>query len=137
MSAVAEDTLITPEEFLRMPDQKGFELIDGVLVARHGESEESRVSLLSSWVGGELFAEIHAFCKGKGIGWVFPADGGFQCFPDRPRTVRQPDISFGRSASTSRGLKIYAPRDANPGRRGASGTAFPRRAWERVSMLNP
>ena len=47
MSAVAEKTLITPEEFLRMPDQKDFELIDGELVERN-------VSVLSSWIGGKI-----------------------------------------------------------------------------------
>ena len=97
MSAVAEKTLISAEEFLRMPNQKGFELIDGEIVACHGEPGESRVSSLSSWVGGELFAQIHAFCKGKEIGWVFPADSGFQCFPDRPKNVRKPDLSFVKS----------------------------------------
>jgi Uma2 family endonuclease len=94
MSAVAEETLITPEEFLRMPNQKDFELIDGKLVSRYGDPSECRVSILSSWVGGEIFGRIRMYLDGKRIGWVFPADSGFQCFPDRPRTVRCPDVSF-------------------------------------------
>ncbi len=99
MSAVAEKTLISAEEFLRMPNNQGFELIDGEIVPCHGDDGESRVSSLSSWVGGELFAQIHSFCKGKEIGWVFPADSGFQCFPDRPKNVRKPDLSFVKSGN--------------------------------------
>ena len=97
MSTVAEKTLVSPEDLLRMPDRKDFELIDGVLVRRHGEGSEGSVSILSSWVGGKIVGRIDAFCEGKGIGWVFPADGGFQCFPDRPKTVRMPDVSFVKS----------------------------------------
>jgi Uma2 family endonuclease len=94
MSAVADKTLITPEEFLRMPNQKDFELIDGELVSRYGDPSESRVSILSSWVGGQIFGRIYNFCEGRQHGWCFPADGGLQCFPDRPKTVRKPDVSF-------------------------------------------
>jgi Uma2 family endonuclease len=97
MSAVVEKSLITPEEFLRMPDQKDFELIDGELVLRDGDPSECRVSILSSWVGGEIFGRIRLFCEGKQIGWIFPADGGFQCFPGHPKTVRKPDVSFVKS----------------------------------------
>ena len=87
MSAVAEKTLLTPDDLLRMPDEKSFELVDGELVERN-------VSVLSSWVGGEIFGRIRDFCLDGNIGWAFPADNGFQCFPKRPRTVRRPDVSF-------------------------------------------
>jgi Uma2 family endonuclease len=87
MSAVAEKTEISPEELLRMPDRKNFELVDGELL-------EQKVSILSSWIGGELFGLIRDFCGSRQMGWVFPPDSGFQCFPDRPKTVRKPDVSF-------------------------------------------
>ena len=28
------------------------------------------------------------------LGWVFPADNSYQCFPDAPDKVRRPDVSF-------------------------------------------
>ena len=34
MNAVAEKSLLTPEDLLALPDQKGLELIDGELVER-------------------------------------------------------------------------------------------------------
>jgi Uma2 family endonuclease len=101
MSAVAEKTLITPEEFLRMPDQKDFELIDGELVPRYGEPGESRVSALSSWVGTNLGRLIGNHVEPARLGWVFGPDNGFQCFADRPKTVRSPDVSFVKAGRTS------------------------------------
>ena len=97
MSAVAEKKLISPEEFLRMPDQKGFELIDGEPVPRHGEDGEVRVSVLSSWVGTNLARLIGNHVEATRGGWVFGSDNGFLCFPDRPKTLRRPDVSFVRS----------------------------------------
>jgi Uma2 family endonuclease len=35
-----------------------------------------------------------AYCEPAGLGWVFPADAGYQCFPDAPNKVRKPDASF-------------------------------------------
>ena len=90
MSAVAEKTLITPEEFLRMPDRKNFELVDGDLLERN-------VSALSSWVGFTLARLIGNYVEGNQLGWMFGADNGFQCFPDRPKAVRLPDVSFVKS----------------------------------------
>ncbi len=87
MCAVAEKTLLTPDVLLSLPEQKGYELVDGEIVER-------KVSVLSSWVGGEIFGRIRDFCSGRDLGWAFPADNGFQCFPNRPRTVRRPDVSF-------------------------------------------
>jgi Uma2 family endonuclease len=82
----------TPEDLLNMPDSKSYELVNGQLVERKTGTE-------SSWVGGQLFAQLDRFCKEHNIGWVFPADSGYQCFPHDPRGVRRPDLSvirFGR-----------------------------------------
>jgi hypothetical protein len=46
MSTVTEQAY-TPEDLLAMPYSKDYELVDGHLVERH-------MSLLSSWVGGQL-----------------------------------------------------------------------------------
>jgi Uma2 family endonuclease len=102
MSAVAEKTLITPEEFLRMPDRKEYELIDGELVPRYGDPRESRVSALSSWVGANLVRRLGVHVEENQLGWVFGPDKGLQCFSDRPGLVRFPDVSLVRSGRMGR-----------------------------------
>ncbi|MBV8269132.1 MAG: Uma2 family endonuclease [Planctomycetaceae bacterium] len=90
MGAVADKTLLTPEDLLAMPDEKSYELIDGKLVERN-------MGVLSSWVGGRLYRQLAEFVEGHDLGWVFPADVGFQCFPGSTRTVRKTDVAFIRS----------------------------------------
>jgi Uma2 family endonuclease len=70
-----------------MPDGDRYELVDGQLVER-------RMSLWSSYVSGEIYALVRAFCRAKGLGWVLPEGTGYQCFPDAPDKVRKPDTSF-------------------------------------------
>ena len=89
MSVVTATSQVTPEELLGLPDQKAFELIDGELVERH-------VSVLSSWVGSNLARLIGNHVEAHQLGWAFGSDNGFQCFPNHPRTVRRPDVSFVR-----------------------------------------
>jgi len=76
----------TPEELLRMPDGKHYELVDGELVERV-------MSMWSSYVAGLCFVVLHEFCK-KRRGWVFPEGTSYRCFPDAPAKVRRPDTSF-------------------------------------------
>ncbi|WP_435005831.1 Uma2 family endonuclease [Tundrisphaera lichenicola] len=90
MNAVAERTLLTPEELVTLPEEKGFELVDGELVER-------KVSVLSSWIGCKISRLIGNHVESPHLGWVFAADNGCQCFPDRPNTVRRPDVSFVRA----------------------------------------
>jgi Uma2 family endonuclease len=87
MSAVAPPTRVTPADLLRMPDRKRYELVNGQLVER-------KMSLWSSYVGGEIHALLRNFCRPKGLGWVLPEGTGYQCFPDEPFKVRKPDTSF-------------------------------------------
>jgi Uma2 family endonuclease len=86
MHVVAEK-LYTPEDLLSMPDRKNYELVDGHLVERN-------MSQLSSYVGGEIYGELRAFLRTTGVGWVWPADLGYDCFPGQPNKVRKPDVSF-------------------------------------------
>ncbi len=90
MSTVAEKTLLTPEEFLALPDGVGFELIEG-------ELKERNVSVLSSWIGGKIVRLLGNFAEDSQLGWVFPADTGCQCFAQLPNTVRKPDVTFVRA----------------------------------------
>jgi Uma2 family endonuclease len=90
MSAVADKTTYTPEELLALPDEKNYELVDGRLVERN-------MSILSSWVAGELHFRIRSHCQAAACGWAFPEGTGFTCFPAAPRLMRKPDVSFIRN----------------------------------------
>jgi Uma2 family endonuclease len=90
MNAIAEKTLLTPEDLLALPDEKGYELVDGELVERN-------VSVLSSWIGCQISVLIGSHIRERQLGWVFGADNGIQCFAHSPNTVRRPDVSFVRA----------------------------------------
>ena len=84
----AAEVGVTPEDLLRMGSEgKGYELIDGKLEARD-------VSTESSHVGGEVHFAVKAHARPRGLGYVFPADASFQCFPDAPAKVRRADVAF-------------------------------------------
>ena len=87
MSSTAPKTTFTPEDLLAMRDGERFELVDGQLVERNMGSE-------SSWVAGRIFLLISTFVEQHRLGWTWPADNGYQCFPDEPNKVRKPDASF-------------------------------------------
>jgi Uma2 family endonuclease len=88
-TAAATQAHYTPEDLLAMPDGKSYELVRGQLVERNLGAESGRV-------GGRLFSRLDGFCEGQGLGIVWPADNGFQCFPHDPGLVRKPDVSFVR-----------------------------------------
>jgi Uma2 family endonuclease len=88
-TAVATKTRYTPEDLLAMPDGKSYELVDGQLVERNAGFE-------SSWMGGRLFVRLGSYCEEHSLGWTWPADNGYQCFPHDPDRVRKPDVSFVR-----------------------------------------
>lgn len=90
MCAMATKVEYTPEDLLAMPNEKNYELVDGELLERN-------MGARSSWVGGRLVRALGDFAEGLGLGLVFPADNGFQCFPDAPNKVRRPDVSFLRT----------------------------------------
>ena len=91
MSTVVENPPVSPEGLQELPDQKGFELVDGELVER-------KVSVLSSWIGLPLARLIGNYVDLHRLGWVFGSDNGFQCFADRPDLIRRPDFSFVRAS---------------------------------------
>jgi Uma2 family endonuclease len=107
MSTVSEQTY-TPDDLLAMPDRKKYELVDGQLVERH-------MSQLSNWVGGQLYFELTGFLREHQLGWVWGAAQGYVCFPNSPRKVRFPDVSYVSKhhlpeGPTSEGY-IYVPPD--------------------------
>ena len=98
---------ITPDDLLKMPDGERYELVDGQLVERN-------MSLRSSYIGARLSRLIGNFCEEHPLGWVLGADCGYQCFADKPKLVRRPDVSFIRlgrlpGEQLSQGLVRIAP----------------------------
>jgi Uma2 family endonuclease len=96
MSVVSARTY-TPEDLLAMTDAKIYELDDGRLVRRE-------MSMISSWVGGELFLLLARYVRENALGWVWPSDFGYVCFPDAPRKMRRPDVSSIRAGRLPGGL---------------------------------
>jgi hypothetical protein len=72
-TAVAIKARMTPEDLLAMPDEKSYELVGGQLVER-------KTGLESSWASGRLLVRLGLFCEEHGLGWVFNADNGYECF---------------------------------------------------------
>ena len=83
----APERLYTPEDLLRMPDGERYELVDGHL-------KEPDVSVMSSWVEGEIQARLREHCRAEGLGYVLTASNMYRCFPHRPNLIRKPDVSF-------------------------------------------
>ena len=82
--------LMTAAEFARLPDTRGLELDDGVLV-------DMRVGADSNLVAGEVYCHIRAFCGQGNAGRAIPPGTAFQCDPDHPDRVRKPDGGFVRA----------------------------------------
>lgn len=91
----ATKTLVTPDDLLRMPDGKGYELIDG-------ELKEIDVSFQSSFVAGEIFGVLRDFVKPRQLGYVAPEGTSYRCFSDSTK-VRRADASFIRITKLSAG----------------------------------
>lgn len=97
LPAAKEAIEYTPDDLLRMPGGDRFELVDGHLVERS-------MGQVSSWIGGETHAVLREFVRRNQLGWVFPSDCGYQCFPRSPGKVRRPDVSFLRREKLPNGL---------------------------------
>jgi Uma2 family endonuclease len=108
MSTVAEQTY-TPEDLLTMQGGVKYELVDGRLVERN-------MSRVSSWVEGEIHHVLTGFARKGELGWVWTSSMGYVCFPDSPKKVRFPDVSFVRKirlpdALATDGGYVYLPPD--------------------------
>jgi Uma2 family endonuclease len=78
------------EEFLSLPNGKGYELIDGRLKEMHTGAQ-------SSFFGLHLCGLLADHCERPFLGWVFPAMTSYQLLLHRPNLVRRPDVSFVRA----------------------------------------
>jgi len=80
---------ITPEQLAAMPNDKDFELVDGLLVER-------KLGNKSNWVATRLAQLLNNYVEQGQLGWVFTSEAGYRLDPARPNNVRKPDVSFVR-----------------------------------------
>lgn len=85
--ATVEQQIFTPEDLLKMPDGKHFELVDGELV-------EKEMSIVSGWVTSQIAGSLNAYVRANHLGLVITEVGSYRCFPDKPDQVRRPDVAF-------------------------------------------
>lgn len=83
----AGTVLLEPEDLLKMPDGDNYELIDGVPVEKHMGAKSDKIAL-------RLGGRMEHFCFQSIGGSVFGSQTGFRCFPNKPRQLRKPDISY-------------------------------------------
>ena len=81
--------IITPEQLATMPNRKDFELVNGQLVERNMGNK-------ASWLAFELASCLRDYVRNKRLGWVFCGDTGYRLDPERPNSVRKPDVAFVR-----------------------------------------
>lgn len=79
--------LLEPEDLLRMPDGDLYELIEGI-------PREKPMGAESDEVAGLLLTQFNNFIRPQKLGRAYPSMTGFQCFPQKPGSVRMPDVSF-------------------------------------------
>ncbi len=88
--ATATQVEHTPEELLEITDRPMPELIDGQLVERPpmGRKADAVAARILRLVGNHV--DLHH------LGVINGAQGSFQIFPENPKKVRIPDVSFTR-----------------------------------------
>jgi Uma2 family endonuclease len=87
--ATISPTRYTPEDLLTIDDRPMPELVDGQLLERE-------VGQKADAIAATLLVSIAIFVRAHGLGLVNGSQGGYQIFPDDPRKVRIPDVSFTR-----------------------------------------
>ena len=92
---------IRPEELDRYDDGPLVELVDGRLL-------EKPVSALSQRVANRIKYRFDEWCEPGGTGETY-VESFFQCFPEKPKQVRRPDVAFVPAAR----LAGYAFADAH------------------------
>jgi Uma2 family endonuclease len=88
-------------------DRKGYELIDGDWV-------EKPMGTQAAVVTNNVQVAITPFVRRGRLGHVVNAEGGYRLFPDNPKLIRKPDVSFvaaGRfpNDQVPRGNALLAP----------------------------
>jgi Uma2 family endonuclease len=79
--------LLEPDDLLRLPDGDHYELIDGVPKEKEMGAKADEIGL---WLGSLMVT----FVRARRLGHVFGPKTGYVCFPENPKKLRQPDVSF-------------------------------------------
>src|SRR5262249_18308875 len=90
MSTTATERRLTVADLELMPDEKGYELIDGRLV------EKPPKGARANWIAGAILVKLWDHVEVSRLGWVFGPNAGYQCVPGDPHTLRKPNVSFVR-----------------------------------------
>jgi Uma2 family endonuclease len=91
MSTTTTHDRMTAEQFLKLPDSDGFELVDGQLVERQMGAESSEIA-------ARIIMLIGLFLRTHRIGRLFGSDTSYQCFViDDEERIRRADVSFVRT----------------------------------------
>ncbi|HYH66349.1 MAG TPA: Uma2 family endonuclease, partial [Urbifossiella sp.] len=87
MNMLAQPLRLTAEEFEKIADHKGIELIDGVV-------KEKGMGTEAGAIGGRVARHLGVAADADDLGEVVINDGMYRCFPNKPNRVRKPDVSF-------------------------------------------
>ena len=79
----------TPEDLLTIDDRPMPELVDGELLEREMGQKADSIALV-------IASLLYQFARVNQLGLVNGAQGSYQIFPDDPKKVRIPDVSFTR-----------------------------------------
>jgi Uma2 family endonuclease len=96
MNAPLVQDAYTPEDLLRMDDDRSYELLDGQLV-------EKGMGARASVIGSKLHNLIGQVVWPQRLGFLLDAEGGYELFAGRNR-VRKPDLSFIRRERLPEGV---------------------------------
>src|SRR5207248_854562 len=55
------------------------------------------IGTAAAWTAGQMGMYLGSFVVERRLGWVLAAQAGYQCFPEDPRRVRRPNVSFIRA----------------------------------------
>ena len=87
MNMLARPPRLSPEQFERLSNGRGLELIDGVVTEKTMGTEAGSVNALISH-------HLNLVVLPARLGRVIDSEGMYRCFPRRPGRVRKPDVSF-------------------------------------------
>ena len=82
----AQPPLLTPDDLLHGFDDGRYELVGGRL-------KELEMAGFADEIATTLAAMLRSHVRQAGLGRVY-AMTGYECFPDDPRKLRKPDVSF-------------------------------------------
>ena len=87
MNVKAFPPRMTPEQFEELSDDRGLELIDGIV-------QEKQMGTEAGAVGSRINYYLSAAVFPTRLGEVIASDGRFRCFPSHPNRIRKPDVAF-------------------------------------------